>query len=261
MDTLKLGTSQAEKFAEAAISLPSNHPQSNRQKPQQLQRVVHIPQKYKDICFGFIRKAQELLPKDSAYFNIVDLIKHWILLYFYHVIESNILTEKEIETFLKLLQDNGKKVGHGWNLIYRASRDGLDRKICINKMYGKPNIMLFIHSDGDCICGGFTATGWNKNGLHGSYSADPEAFMFSLRSPKGWAPFISNVKKEHTEYALYYGSGFYCCFGSGYGTFIVANKSIHAHPPKYYESFPKKYYLVSGNYCVKIIDIEAFELL
>ena len=38
---------------------------------------------------------QDVLPKDNVYFNIVDLIKHMILLYYYQMFDTELLVVKQ----------------------------------------------------------------------------------------------------------------------------------------------------------------------
>ena len=164
----------------------------------------------------------------------------------------------EIATFLKLLEEEGKKVGDEWKLIYRASRDGLDRYNCIDKVYGKPNIMLFIHTEGDNVCGGFTKTGWKRNGGHESYSTDSKAFIFSLRSCKGFVPCISNIEPNNVSSALFYWNRDYCGFGC-FDLFMSKSGTVHA-TASHYGSFPNRNHLLGGEREETIKDFEIFEL-
>ena len=84
-----------------------------------LKRVSRIPMKYIDIVNGFVKEAQTALPMNNSYFNIVDLIKHLILLYFYTFIESQLLTHDEIDKLSNLLTSNDKDiVNHAMKLIF-----------------------------------------------------------------------------------------------------------------------------------------------
>ena len=77
-----------------------------------LKKAHRIPQKPKDCVYGYIKSAQSLLPTDSAYFYIVDLIKHLILLFYYSTLESEILNDEDQDKFLKLLKDNDKSIAN-----------------------------------------------------------------------------------------------------------------------------------------------------
>ena len=74
-----------------------------------LKRVTKIQQRYKDIVNGFVKKSQNLLPSDNAYYNIVDFIKHIILSYYHLIFESNLVNDDQKIKFLKLLEDNNIK--------------------------------------------------------------------------------------------------------------------------------------------------------
>ena len=74
-----------------------------------LKDVHKISQKSWDIVFGYVGIVQSLFPTANCYFNIVDLIKHLILLY-YDVFESNIVNEEEIEKLKNLLRLHNKEL-------------------------------------------------------------------------------------------------------------------------------------------------------
>ena len=90
-----------------------------------LKKVSKISQRYRDIVNGYIKEVQQLFPTANAYYNIVDLIQHCILLYFYQQFESKILTDDEQEIFRNLFIDNDKAIiDESWKLIYRRSKNG-----------------------------------------------------------------------------------------------------------------------------------------
>ena len=180
-----------------------------------LKKVAIINQKYKDIVFGFTRAAQSVFPGDNPYFNIVDLIKYLCLLYYYNLFDSKILTDKEKDDFFQLLSKNNKDFDdYQWNLLYRASRDGLNRDLFVNKVHGKPNVICFIEIEGGNVCGGYTSTGWTKGAEYYTHSKDSKAFIFGIRSSKDYAAMIRNVKKnDKNGEALYYFYDGYCWFG------------------------------------------------
>ena len=102
-----------------------------------------ISQKYKDIINGFVKEVQCLLPDNNAYFNIVDLIKYLILLYYHKIIESKLLIDDEKDKLLNLLTENNKSiiVDYPWQLIFESQTDGKERQNFIDKVYDKPNIL------------------------------------------------------------------------------------------------------------------------
>ena len=62
-----------------------------------------IPQKNRDITFGYIKQIESSLPKNIPYFNIVDPIKNLILLYWLQIFESKLLNDEQKTKFLKRL--------------------------------------------------------------------------------------------------------------------------------------------------------------
>ena len=170
-----------------------------------LKRVNKIGQKYKNIIAGFCRRIQISLPQDSVYFNIADLIKHLILLYYYPILKSKILTDEEQEKFIIFLKSNNKDIMNcSWKLIFDSTKDGLKCDKFVNKVYDHPNILLLIELNGECIIGGYTKTGWNKEiyeNLDGDtyeekWTADKDAFVFNFKSVTKEDPFISSVKQD-----------------------------------------------------------------
>ena len=189
-----------------------------------LKRVNKIPKKYKDVISGFTRAVQSMLPDDNAYYNIVDLIKHIILLYYYRLFESKILSETEQERFMQFLEQNNKTItDYSWQSIFDSRKDGLKCSTFIDKVHDHQNVILLIQVQGDTVIGGYTKTGWSKtihenaaNGDGDAFSADKDAFVFHFKSSNGNNPFISNVKQDQRSIsnALGYWKGHYGMFGS-----------------------------------------------
>ena len=107
---------------------------------------------------------------------------------------------------------------------------------------------------------GYTQTGWKKYQGNHSYTSDPNAFIFSLRSCKGFVPFISNIKKEKGDKALFYSNNSFCCFG-GNDLWLDVNGSVNAWNPFYYDSFPNSRHRLGGKSDEDIKDFEIFELI
>ena len=98
-------------------------------------RIVKINQKYKDIVNGYIKRVQAVFPSHIQY-NISDHICHLILLFYYKIFRTNILSDTEQEQFLDLLRDNNKSiVDYPWKLIYDSTKDGLKSDTFVNKVY------------------------------------------------------------------------------------------------------------------------------
>ena len=126
----------------------------------QLKRVDKIGQKYKNIVNGFVKQVQSELPSDNIYYNIVDLIKYMILLYYHAIFDSNLLTETEQDKLLDLFQKyNEEIVNNSWISIFDSAKDGFERDTFIDKVHDKQNILLLIKLKGDTIIGGYTKAG------------------------------------------------------------------------------------------------------
>ena len=63
------------------------------------QRVKHIPIKSKDLIMGYIRTIETRIP---------DAVKLIILLFYYNIIKSSILTDEESDTLLRLCEEKNK---------------------------------------------------------------------------------------------------------------------------------------------------------
>ena len=75
-----------------------------------LKRVSCIKQKYKDIIHGYTTEIIKISAIDAGYYNIPDLIKHMILLYYYQIFESKIVMGEDQDKFINLLKDNDKSI-------------------------------------------------------------------------------------------------------------------------------------------------------
>lgn len=223
-----------------------------------LKRVSKIGQKYKDIVYGFIHKAQSLYPNEP-YFNIADLIKHLCLLYFHQIMDTKILTDQEQQIFMNLLEKNKKNFdNYIWNLIWRGSEDGLNRASFASKCFDEANLMVFIHTAGDNVFGGFTSKGW-KTG-NDLFTADSKAFIFGIRSSKQYKPIISNIKKEEAHNAIYSCQGYYILFGQGFTINVSEAGYVHHNDQISYEKLPEYIHLTAGNPSEEVVDIEVFQL-
>ena len=152
--------------------------------------------------YGYLRSAASLLPKDNTYYNIVDLIKHIILLYFYSLFESNILSDEDQQKFLKLLKDNNKSMAnynYEWKLILDSTKDEICKQTFVDKVHGNQNVLILIQVKTKIIVGGYTKTGWDKAINKYEWRRDNDAFVFHLKSPAKHDPFISNVKNEQHQ--------------------------------------------------------------
>lgn len=185
-----------------------------------LKKVNKISQRYKDLVNRFVGEVQDLLPDTNSYFNIVDSIKHVILLYYHTNFESRLLNEVEVEKLLRLLSENNKSItNHDWKLIFESKVDGKDKDNFVDTVYGKEDVLMLIKIKGDIIIGGYTKTGWDEyintlSKYNPKWSADKDAFVFYIQSPEKYEPFIAHVKKDHDS--IKHAIGYY---GNAYGVF------------------------------------------
>ena len=248
-----------------------------------LKRVSKIRQKYKDVVNGYAKEVETSFPDNNAYFTIVELIRHIILLYYHHSFESKILSEDDQEKFIALLIKNSKDiVDSSWKLIFDSSKDGLTSAAFVDKVYDHSNVLMFIQAKDQCIIGGYTKTGWDKKTLKVAkarnsemWTADKDAFIFYLKAPNSYydAPFISNIKQNgrHYKRALgyspgYYESGYYATFGYTWPFCMLEGRfqSRQNDHSNNYEEFPNgKKQLTgsdSGYYNITNVVIEVFQI-
>ena len=233
-----------------------------------LKRVNKINQRYKDIVIGYIKQVQILLPQNNAYYNIGHLINHIILLYYYHVFDSEILSDEDQFELLDLLKKNNKEIANFTpKLLYRSTRDGINRSDFVPKVHGIPNVIVFIHLHKECIIGGFTKCGWDKELNEYDWRPDKDAFVFHLKSPKKLKPWISNIKQDSKSinHALGHDNISYACFGSTWIFDVMAGEYYQQknHKQNSFEQFPDGHGYLSADSKYDIdseIQIEAFQM-
>eukprot|EP01084_Bolivina_argentea_P252072 423015_1 len=175
-------------------------------------------------------------------------------------IQSSILTKTEIGLFFSLLSKNGKTLGKTWNLIYRATKDGLNRDAFVNKVHGKANVICFIHAEGN-VFGVYSSTGWERGKIN-EYTQDHSAFLFGIRSSKNYAPIISNINRDdpHEEKALGYHSTYYLAVGYSY-VFYLGNGTVGQNDQNdTYDPFTNKHHFLGGKSSAKVTDVEVFQI-
>ena len=128
------------------------------------------------------------------------------MLYYYKTFESTILSDFEQDEFLDFLRKNNKLiVDHSWKLLYKSSKDGFDQKVFVDKVFDNPNVIMLWQINGQCVIGGYTKTGWNKefyqsssinDSNYESWTKDKDVFIFYFKSKEKHASFISNVKQD-----------------------------------------------------------------
>ncbi|KAJ5074449.1 hypothetical protein M0811_01080 [Anaeramoeba ignava] len=68
-------------------------------------------------------------------------------------------------------------------------------KICDKK--GKT--LIIMHSEDECVFGGYSSIGWESSNR---YINDPQAFIFTLRNPRGDPPQKFKVQNKQTKLAI-----------------------------------------------------------
>ena len=176
------------------------------------------------------------------------------------IINSSILSKKERIIFWKLLEENNKYIGNEWRLIYRKSRDGRlnDEKFIKQKYENKQNILCLIESDNKNVLGGYSYSGW-KSGNE-VYNRDEAAYVFNIRSSKGYDPIICNVKSAKAANAILSCNAYYLIFGKSWVIDIGTNGNVYHNDPTCYSSLPTQCHLMGGSSIQKVKDMEIFEM-
>ena len=185
--------------------------------------------------------------------------------------DSIILTNPEISELMLLLIETDKSqimTNCKWKLIYRASEDGLNEKIAKLKYENKRNIISLIETINGNVLGGYTSSGWRSGDL--VWNSDHNAFLFGLRSNKGYDASLSNIRKEKAHKAIY--SCDYCYLVLAFDIdsyssdidlqiYVDNNGDVWNNEPTSYEPFPTQSHLLGGDPKCKAQEIEIFELI
>lgn len=227
-----------------------------------LKKVAKIRQKDKDIVNGYIKQIQCLFPADNTYYLIATLIKHLCLLYFHHAIPSKLLTDKEQDIFMKLLRDHNKPDfdQYRWELVYRASTDGLKEDIAKSCYENKEDLVAFIHTKNNNIMGGYTSVGWKHATTEtGKYFRDEKAFVFNVRSSSSNKPILRNAIISKCDKAMFSRKGYYLIWD---GVIYINGKTnnVELYDYKVFDSCPDQNYFNGGTQMQLVKDIEVFQL-
>ena len=168
--------------------------------------IKRINDKYKYLVSGFVRNIYvEDVPES------VVLI---ILLFFYNIINSSILTHKESDKLLSVFEegDKFKDLGnYSYKLIYKRTRDGCKENDFKDKCHDKTNLLCIILDDADNVFGGYTSIGWKGRPSYRE-DIDDKAFIFLIRSSDNLKSEIFNAIKG--KYTIRLQSDYYCLFGN-----------------------------------------------
>ena len=160
-------------------------------------------------------------------------------------------------------------VSQGWDLTYRASRDGFSGQNFHTKCDGVSNTLTIIKTTNGNIFGAFAEKAW----INGSNVQDPKAFIISLIN-KDNNPFkatiLSTRPNGYCYYALYCESSYGPSFGydnsnSNYSISIASNSNINQSSSSNFgyafkhQSYPAGSTILAGSRNFQTIEIEVFK--
>lgn len=239
----------------------------------EFEKVKKIPQRHKDIVFGYLRNC---CSNNASYYQIPKPVQYSILLFYFASMESQILTPQEIDACMKLFAEQNKFSDIGayeYKLLYASYTHGIHEEIFKKMCHDQKNLVVFIHSTAiddttwaqtENIWGGFTSTGWAGKNLHAANTQyDDKAFMFSIcdRLKASNPPKIFNVVNPHNALCVEYDR--FCMFGALRKYFIKGNGCfggvVTACVTSDYEVPPRDYYMTGSDHFV-VKSIEVFQL-
>jgi hypothetical protein len=92
---------------------------------------------------------------------------------FYAGLNSVIINQEETINLIDFI-----KPKEGFDLLYRATRDGFASSVFHSKCNGKENTVVIIKNNFNYVFGGYTSAKWGNDR---SYGSDSNAFIFTLR--------------------------------------------------------------------------------
>jgi hypothetical protein len=189
---------------------------------------------------------------DEFFENYFKMIKSFVQITNQFKIDSLILkSNDQIDKFYNLLSNQIKI--NNINLLYRASRDGLNLNDMKNKINNKSNLIFLFLAGESKIFGSFAKT--KVEVLHNTYIKDKDAFVFSLNNHKIYKILIPEYAiRFHKDYPVKIGNngndnGFYIYSGKIQGGLLTN--------PKIYD-FQKNDELTDGEN--KFTELEIFEI-
>ena len=223
--------------------------------PLKFDRVKNIPNKWRNLKSGYIRKMKVI--------NMPDSIKLVVLLFYYHRIESSILSIEETDKLQTLFNEKNKfkELGnYSYKLIYRRSVDGWQEKTFKDKCHDRINVLCIILDAKGNVFGGYTAKGWQGRPEYES-GQDDKAFLFSIRSSYGHPAGVYDAIKG--KYTICLKANFYCIFGVEGAIWIYENaKNLGGcRAIGTFERPPKSRYLNGDSDQFNPKEIEVFHLI
>ena len=217
------------------------------------ERLKRIDTKYKNAVSGYVRNVQTA--------EIPESIQLIILLFYYNIIDSSILTNEECDKLLSIFdqQNTLKNLGlYACKLLFKGTRDGFITTTFYTKCH-KPHTFSIIHTPQNNVFGGYTSIAWKRT-IGGKYETDPSAFIFRIRSNKNSNPKIF-VPKDNGKKAIGQSKDWYLKFGYGGYAFMFNNRRGLASYKKCQEYDMDLHELNGVNQEFQPIEIEVFQLV
>ena len=173
----------------------------------------------------------------------------------------NILSSTELSNLTAMLPSYSKSI-----LLYKATRDGFQASAFHSRCDNITNTVTVISNNLNHVFGGFTAAKWSSSS---GYTADPNAFIFSLRGNGGLTYYKLPILSTQVSYAIVGQYNYGPTFGSGHDIHIrdrsnndTANFSnINSYTPPTYPSGSDRYTFLTGGYANWLTtEIEVYQL-
>ncbi len=165
-----------------------------------------------NLCFYLIIFQLEFVPSKFKFslelFGTIKDHKCWLL-------DSLILSNEECLSLSEMTQSTKG------NLLYRATRDGFTAQAFHLRCDQIKNTITIIKNNLNYVFGGYASADWNS---HGSYTYDPNAFLFSLK--RNGTSFKDKFIITNPNYALYGHANYGPTFGSGHDLHICNQSNI-----------------------------------
>ena len=123
--------------------------------------------------------------------------------------KSRLISDKEDQSFIKLMLDPHLNKNEGLFLIFQASRDGFKASNFHEICDDKTKTFIIIKSNFGNIFGGYTNHPW-KSYPKGQYIKDDDAFLYSLTY------HTKHKQIKNNEFSLYLTKNYGPVFGKGY---------------------------------------------
>jgi len=132
---------------------------------------------------------------------------------------STIIDEKLSQQLLNWLPPSKK----GWDLIYKAKKDGFQASTFHAKCDQKGETVVVIKSSNGNIFGGYAPLSW---GITSTYTNDPKTFLFSLVNKSGKPTKIDNQGTNSNS--QYNAQGYGPTFGGGHDLYISDSSNLNS---------------------------------